>query len=262
MSDTSTPSGQPVELASQGRYYKSGSSRALLNTIRGEYEAMISDASAQNFPTVLDQVLRDLTSEVPAESFDKLLIGDKYHLLFHLRMISYPNGNEYGFNVTCPNCSHPSQIIVNLQEDVKIQHPPKDAEEPFEVSLPVSNRVAKMRLLRVFDEQEMIKFIRKARTERKLRGDPAYYFTIAKGLLFLDDEEMELDAAIEFVKQASGADTQAIRDALDDMDVGPQLDMDFTCESCHHFWFQRMPLDADFFRPGVAGRRRRSRPAI
>jgi hypothetical protein len=262
MSDTPTPSGQPVELASQGRYYKSGSSRAVLQHIRGEYEAMIADASPQNFPLVLDQVLRDLATDVPAESFDKLLIGDKYHLLFHLRVISYKGGSQYGFTVTCPNCDLPNDVSLDLMEDVTIQAPPEDAVEPFEVELPISGRVAKIRLLRVFDEEDMIKFVRKARREKKVRGDPAYYFTMARGLLSLDDEEMDFETASEFIRQAAGADTQEMRDAIDDNDVGPVLDMDFTCEGCRHYWYQRMPLDADFFRPGVARRRRRSRPAI
>jgi hypothetical protein len=262
MSDTPTPSGQPVELASQGRYYESGRSRAVLQTIRGEYEAMIADASPQTFPQILDQVLRDLTTEIPATSFDKLLIGDKYHLLFHLRTISYPNGNEYGFTVTCPNCSLPNDITLDLTKDVTVQSPPEDAVEPFEVELPACGRTAKIRLLRVFDEQEMIKFVRKARRRKDFRGDPAYYFTIAKGLLALDEEEMDFDHTAEFIRQAAGADTHALREAIDDNDVGPVLDMEFTCEECHNYWWQRMPLDADFFRPGMANRRRRSRPAI
>lgn len=262
MSDTPTPSGQPVELASQGRYYKSGSSRAVLRRIKGEYEAMLSDASAQNFPTILDQVLQDLITENPAESWGHLLIGDKYHLMFHLRMISYRDGKKYGCTVTCPNCAHPNAIDIDLENDVEIRTPPEDAVEPFEVHLPQCDRVAKMRLLRVFDEEEMIKFVRRERRRKKLRGDPAYFYTIAKGLLQIDDEVLELEEAVQWVKEADGDDTLAIRDALQDYDVGPELELDFVCEECSNYWYQRLPLDADFFRPGHARRRRNTRAKI
>lgn len=257
MSESPTTSGHPVELASKGLYYKSGSAQAVLRHIEGEQEAMLVDASAQTFPSVLDQVLRDLTSEVPVEGndFGKLLIGDKYHLMFHLRRISYGD-RSYGFHVTCPNCSHPMNMDVNLEKDVSVKHPPEGAEEPFEVQLPVSQRVAKMRLLRVADEQEMIAFVRKQRRKKTVKGDPAYYFTMVRGLLSLDDEEMDLDRAVQWAAKAAGGDTLAIRDAVDEHDVGPELEMEFTCEECKHFWYGRMPLDADFFRPGVAKRRR------
>lgn len=262
MSDTPTPSGQPVELASQGRYYKSGRSRAVLKRIKGEYEAMLSDASAQNFPTILDQVLRDLVTEHPAESWEKLLIGDKYHLMFHLRMVSYRDGHLYGSTVTCPNCSHPNAITIDLKEDVQVRTPPEGAKEPFEIQLPTCGRIVKMRLLRVFDEIEMIKFVRRERHRGKLRGDPAYFYTIARGILSIDDDELDLDAAVQWVKEADGDDTLEIRNVLDEYDVGPELELEFTCKSCSNFWYQRMPLDADFFRPGVARRRRNPRAKI
>lgn len=257
MSESPTSSGHPVELASKGQYYKSGSARAVLRHLLGEHEAMLADASAQNFHSILDQVLRDLTSEVPVEGndFDKLLIGDKYHLMFLLRGVSY-GPRPYGFVMTCPSCDHPMQVELDLEKDVTIKHPPAGAVEPFKVELPVSERVAHMRLLRVADEKEMVKFVRDQRRKKTVRGDPSYYYTMVKGLLSLDDQEMDMDEAVAWAAAASTQDTLAIRDAIDAHDVGPELEMEFTCEECHHFWYARMPLDADFFRPGVARRRR------
>lgn len=258
MSESPATSGHPVELASGGRYYQSGSARAVINHIRGEYEAMLADATAQNFPNIMDQILRDLVTELPVEQFDKLLIGDKYHLMFVLRMISYPQAqNKYTFTTTCPNCKSPNRVTIDLATDVEYKAPPEDAEEPFDVHLPLCGRTAKMRLLRVFDEVEMIKFIRRERQRKDLRGDPAYYFTMAQGMLQLDDDSIDFEEALAWAKAAAGADTLALRNAIDAHDVGPELRMEMSCDFCHNWFDQLMPLDADFFRPGAARRRGR-----
>ena len=267
MSDTPQASGSKgrvVELASLGRYYQSGSSQAVINHLTGEHEAMFADATGETFPTVMDRVLRETVIQVPVveNDFDKLLIGDKYHLMFAVRNISYPSGGEYGFTLTCPKCSSRNNITLDLEKDIIMRNPPEGAKEPFMVDLPVSGHTVGMRLLRVMDEVEMIKFVRKARQRQDLRGDPAYLYAMSKGMLTMDGEPIEFEQSFEFVRHAASADTLAIRDAMDEYDIGPELELDFTCERCGHYWFQRMPLDADFFRPGVAKRRRASRSKI
>ena len=259
---SNSPTGTPVELASKGVYYKSGRSQVNLDVIRGEYEAMLADATSQTFPRIATQVLTDLSSDLPVDSFEKLLIGDKYHLLFELRIRSYPDGSDYCFDVTCPSCSAPNRMTVDLKKDVVIKAVPADAIEPFLVDLPTAGVAVKLRLMRVEDEIDMHKWVRRERQKKTLRGDPAYYYAIARGILEIDDKEVTFDEAVSFVKTAAGADTLVLRDALDDHDVGPELDMEFTCDSCNHYWWQRLPMGADFFRPGLAKRRRASRAEI
>lgn len=257
MSSTQHPSGVPVKLSSQGRYYESGGSEVVLAPIRGEHEAMLADANPQSFHSISTQVLKDLTSELPVKDFKQLLIGDKYELLIKLRQISYPEdvANSYGFRLTCPSCKAPNDVELDLRKSIHYKNPPVDAKEPIAVPLPDCGKTAFIRLLRVMDEEEMAAYIRKERSRGKLRGDPAFYFAIAKGLLGLDDTEFDFDEAVEFVKGAGGSDTLALRDALEEFDPGPELEMDFTCTSCYHSWFQSMPLSGDFFRPGLAHRR-------
>jgi len=109
---------------------------------------------------------------------------------------------------------------------------------------------------------EMIKFVRRARNRNDFRGDPAYIYSMCRGMLTIDGVEVDLDQAFEFVRALPGADTLVLRDAIDDHDVGPELEIDFTCEKCGHYWFNKLPMDADFFRPGVAKRRRASRSTL
>lgn len=256
MSDSSAENGYPLELPSGGRYYKSGSSRVVLTHIKGEQEALLADANPQTFPEVADQVLQQLSSDLPVDDWGDLLIGDKYALMFRLRQISYP-GKAYSFDVTCPRCDFPNAIDIDIKTDVDMREGnPQATEEPFEVDLPVSGRMAKIRLMRVSDEREMTRFVRQERRKNPKKGDPGYLFSIARGLVMLDDEPIELDAAIEFVREAAGMDNMALKDCLDDHDVGPELDLDFTCQQCKSYWHQLMPLGADFFRPGAAKRRR------
>lgn len=254
MSDSPAANGYPLELPSGGRYYKSGSSRAVLTHIRGEQEALLADANPQTFPEVADQILQQLSSDLPVDDWGDLLIGDKYALMFHLREISYP-GKPYSFDLTCPHCAFPNAVNLDIKKDVEMREG-KPAAEPFEVDLPLTSHVARIRLMRVSDEREMTSFVRKERRENPGKGDPGYLYSMAKGIVTMDDQPMELDAAIQFVREASGMDNSALKDCLDDHDVGPELDLQFTCQQCKSYWHQLMPLGADFFRPGATKRRR------
>ncbi len=280
-STESAPASPQFVLASQGRYYKSGSGQATVRPVTGEHEAMLADADPKTFPEVLDAVIRECVVEIPVPDFDQLLVGDKYHMMFQIRAISYRKyGDDYKFTVTCPRCKEPNRVTKHLSEDVHIKHPPEDATEPFPVELPVCGRTARMRLLRVMDEIAMIKFVRrekaKARAAREsrsnsrtrpvgisaTRGDPAYLYAMAAGIDSLDGDLIDVDEAFHFVRKCAGDDTLAMRDALDDMDVGMELVQEYVCEECGEYWWGKLPIDADFFRPGSADRRRASFPAV
>lgn len=269
----SAPVSPIIELASQGKYYKSGSGQAELQPMDGEHESMIANSDAQTFPKILDTILKECTISKPVEDFNDLLIGDKYHLLFHLRMLSYRNyGNIHKFNVTCPNCKAKNVKEVDLS-NVIIKHPAVDACEPFKVYLPYCQRTAIMRLLRVKDEAKMIEFVRREKAKQQakapsaLRGDPAYIYAMAAGMLGLSsdsgaEEPIELDSAIQFIRKAKGDDTLELRNALDDHDVGPVLECEITCDACSNYWVNTLPLDGDFFRPGSTNRRNATFSAI
>lgn len=265
MSNTSTEyaSVSPIiELASQGKYYKSGSGQAEVVPLDGDHESMFAEADAQTFPQILDKVLRECTVKLPVEDFSKLLIGDKSHLMFHLRMVSYRKyGNIYKFQVTCPACKGVSPLSVDLLKDVVIQHPPENAVEPFDVFLPYCGKTVQMRLMRVQDEAEMVRFVRDEKAKKKakhpnaLPGDPAYIYAMAAGIVSIDGEPMDIGMAIQFVRKCKGEDTLALRDALDKYDVGPEFQRGVTCPDCGNHWYMRLPLDVDFFRPGSTDRR-------
>lgn len=255
MSDTPTQNGYPVDLPSGGRYYKSGSSRVVLTHIKGEQEALLADASPQTFPEVMDIVLQQCSSDLPVDDWADLLIGDKYAMIFYFRQVSYP-GVPYGFDVTCPGCDFPNAIDIDLKKDIDMRTGIEDSIEPFSVSLPMCGREATMRLMRVRDEREMTRFVRKERAKNPKKGDPGYLFSMAQGMVTLDDQPIDFDAAMEFVRGAAGMDTTALKDGIDDHDVGPELELEFTCQTCKRFWREMVPLGPDFFRPGSAKRRR------
>lgn len=254
MSESPATNGYPVDLPSGGRYYESGKSRAVLTHIRGEQEALLADANPQTFPEVTDQILQQVTDELPVDDWGDMLIGDKYALLFQLRQISYP-GKPYSFDVTCPRCSFHNAVDFDIKRDVDMREG-KNVPEPFVVDLPVSGTAVTLRLMRVNDEREMTRFVRKERRENPGQGDPGYLYSIARGIQAVDGEPVEFDVALKFVKEAAAMDNAELKDCLDDHDVGPELEVEFSCQSCKGYWHQMMPLGADFFRPGSAKRRR------
>lgn len=262
MGESSSIGGFPVDLPSGGRFYSSESARAVLQMIRGEQEALIADANPQTFPAILDQVLQTLAAEKPVDDWSELLIGDKYALMFYARQVSY--GNNYAFHLTCPNCKGVNHIQVDIREAVQMregvtltedQKASGEVSEPFNVSLPHSGKQIQFRLLRVADERKMVRFVRDYRKNFPGKGDPTYLFTLAQGLVSVDGQPTDFTTALSFVQNAVSLDTVAMRDALDENDVGPELELDFTCQLCQFYFYQMLPLDVDFFRPGSARRR-------
>lgn len=185
-----------------------------------------------------------------------LVLPDRLFLLIQIRGLSY--GNAYSFQHKCEQCSVQARHDKNLLDDFPYTEATEEYQEPYNITLPHSGKKLGLRLLRGFDEAALAKHV--AMVQQKVgvqSGDPAYTLRLAKHIETVDDEQPESRFAIQtMVDNLEGPDSLALRDAIDDMNFGYDLQIDVECPSCGFFHDEvTLPFGAEFFRP----RRKRSR---
>ena len=187
----------------------------------------------------------------------KLILGDRLYLLLQLRSITY--GRQYDYSYQCDNCKKKSYDLVDL-DSLQIKAP-KDVEDPskFDIKLPILGNTVSMRLLTGEDEEKVQRYV--SQVAAKSRGqstDTEYIYRLARRIDAIDGGAVGIREAMEFVEKLKGADSLAIRDAIVDNDIGPDIEVSPTCKNCG---FENdpfvLPLDVEFFRPRKRGTKSR-----
>ena len=126
--------------------------------------------------------------------------------------------------------------------------------EPFEVNLPASGKKVALKLLRVADEREILRYAKRSSFGVE-DGDPGYIYRIARHIVSIDGEELPIDQVLNFCEELIGKDSTAIQIELEKHDCGLDLTMHHSCNMCGSEFDEVLPLTAEFFRPGIHSRR-------
>jgi hypothetical protein len=183
----------------------------------------------------------------------KLVLGDRLFILLQLRSITY--GRQYDYSYQCDSCRKKAFGVADL--DSLVIKEPKDVEDPskFEVKLPLLKNELVLRLLTGEDEEKIQRYV--TQVTAKSRGqasDTEYIYRLARRIDTINGETVGIREAMEFVENLKGADSLAIRDAMVDNDIGPDIDV---TPACNHCGFEddsfTLPLEVEFFRPRKRG---------
>lgn len=230
-----------------------------MSAIRGEDEELIAGAGegAAAIPVLRDK-LEQLT-DFHGLPYGELLFSDWLALLFHFFAFSY--GQEMAFRPSCPSCKQqpPAPIIKTLEELKCLVY--DDAEgfnkettrEPFtSPPLPPYDDVINFRLLRVKDQIAAEDFLRKSREVGK-RGEVVRTFATAKHIVGINGEEVSFFEALDYVRRGgTGATNLALRQAINEVTPGFDMNMPFVCPLCGFTYNLHLPEDGSFFRDAHA----------
>ena len=192
------------------------------------------------------------TDAVPLED---MLVADDMYLLLELRSMTY--GPDYRFNLICSRCQSSSVYNITLPEGLRLRILTVADKEPFDVDLPVSKKKLSLRLLRVKDEQEIQRSVKRQssfsanQNQESVGGGADYIHRLAKHIVAIDDEEVEMPQAMKFVESMLGRDSLAMRRKIEECDCGVELVIETFCQQCSSPIEQLMPFTAEFFRPSV-----------
>jgi rRNA maturation protein Nop10 len=199
--------------------------------------------------SVLDGILSACLSLPVGFKPSDLLVSDRFFAMLILRSVSY--GEDYTFKVQCEDCDSKFKHTVRIPGDFDVKVLSEGVTEPFLVELPHSKKVVSFRLLRGTDELSIQKHTdREFQQNKKVEGDPAYIFRLAKHIVAIDDEEVkDIRKAMTFVESLIGKDSVAFRNAIDEVDFGIDTTLKFECPRCGEENETVMPLNSEFFRP-------------
>jgi len=189
-------------------------------------------------------------SPVPHE---KLILGDRLFLLLQLRVVSY--GEMYSYPFRCSDCGAKVYVEVNLDE-IPINYADESGEYPFRVELPIKKDVLELRLLTGKDEENVSRYGKSLTSKAKGPGGNSaargaeHVFRLARRVSTINGEIPTIKEAMVYMEALKGMDTIAVRDAIAEYNVGPDMNLEPECSSCGYANGPFvLPFDVEFFRP-------------
>lgn len=255
-----------VVLPSKGRLYGDllPDGRVIVTPFSTKEEKLLATSGGKSAEQLLDYFIRGCVLTASGEKWpsnippNKMLIVDRLYLLMMIRSVSY--GRLYYYEFRCEDCGKRSQGQFDIW-DRPVEAIPDDFEEPFEVDLPMSGHTLGLRLYRGVDEVAIGKFLKQRnRQVRKAGGagneDDDYQYRLARHIVTIDENEVDLNAALTLVEEELRApDTLEMKNALDDAAFGMDISVEPDCTHCNYpNGPMEVPMTGEFFRP----RRRRS----
>ena len=179
---------------------------------------------------------------------DDLISGDRNALLVSLRITGY--GADYDVEVDCPECGTRSKQTFDLST-LRIKRleidPVSQGENLFEVQLPVTKKVVRVKFLTGKDEREMM-----VTAERKkkagLNTDTSVTDRLMQSIISVDGITDKNKLGF-FVKNIPARDSLVLRRFLDNYEPGVDMKSWMTCPSCHEQSEVGLPMGASFFWP-------------
>jgi hypothetical protein len=183
----------------------------------------------------------------PGIKAQELLSIDRAFLLVQLRILSY--GSNYVFKAPCPACGVTTRFEQELNA-LGVTMADDDFSEPLEIMLPVLEEPVWLRYLRGSDE-ETISAEAKRITARSTpgAGDAAYLLRLSRYIHHtLEVDEKDFIGKQVFVQGLTSLDSLAIRQAIEDSEIGLNMNIFVTC-GCGQESEMTLPFSEEFFRP-------------
>jgi len=241
-----------VELPSKGRYPTGhplcGQTQIEIRYMTARDEDLLTSRSLLKKGVAINRLIQNLIVDKTIDG-NSLYIGDRNAIIVYARASAY--GAKYKTKITCPSCSHVSKITFDLSQykeydgsewdDLNIT---SEGDGTFDVTLPNSKVVAKIRPLLGYDEAQMIKEMKRDKNgEDGLVTKQMHKFCLAFNGY---DDRKTLDYCIN---NFTALDSRYLRTAFAAISPDLQIKDLFECPECDHEEEMSVPFGADFFWP-------------
>lgn len=215
----------------------------------GQIKRLLTYENETNY-VIQEQALDDLIiSSVLSENFniDDLYIYDRMFLLMELRKKT--KGEVLEFEVTCPECKSQSLNRVNLDA---LNYKELDNEENHIVDLGNEIKVHLRHVKRGHQKEEIRKnFFPKGMTDNQ----KAYTFQVLFHACAIDkvetpkgiDENINMKDKIYLIENIPMQQMEMIRDEIDNMSFGWELENKISCVHCKYENVEPIPIQNHFF---------------
>jgi hypothetical protein len=241
-----------VDLPSEGKYYKEGStlfgrSQIEIKYMTAKEEDILTSTSLAKKGLTLDRLLKSIIMD-KAINTSELLVGDRNALILAARITGY--GPEYGADIRCTECGNHYEAEIDLNN---IGH--KDVQDPSGVSvrdgigyltLPVANIEVGVKPITVQDEQRA----EQISSKRQKHGLESTILTDLLRTIIVSAAGVEDRTEVSnLIDVLPARDSRAIRSAYKKIVPDVDFSCEVTCPSCGKEEVREVPIDAGFFWP-------------
>jgi len=196
---------------------------------------------------------------------DDLLVTDRLAILISLRLVTFDG--KYSFKWKCDECGASNTENTDIKESLNEITPEKIAEkqlrdglitedeaksfvlaEPIKVTLRDAGKTVGVRFMRGKDEEQQIKFARKARASKNTADDPLV-FRLGLQIVQLEGEKLSGREKDAFIRSLTMRDIREIEIAIEKHETGIDMGMMVDCRACGATNEKDLPINAEFFRP-------------
>lgn len=240
---------ETIDLPSGGVFYPDGQSQITVKQLTTDEEDILTSESLIRAETVLDVLLDSsiINSDLNSEN---MIIGDKTFVLLYLRKEGY--GDEYDVKMSCPECSESFKNTVLLSNLVAKKLTVKPgADGLFSVKLPKTSWDVKFRMFTGKDEAFLVK---KLKVQKKSKTGQSYSKGLTERYLLqimsINGKTDKLDIQTA-VSRMPISDSLFLREFINEVSPGVNMEHDFTCTKCGHTYVEDVPIRANLFWPNA-----------
>jgi hypothetical protein len=241
-----------VDLPSKGRYPTghplSGQSQIEIRYMTARDEDVLTSRSLLKKGIAIDRLISNLIVDKTIDC-KSLYIGDRNAIIVYARASAY--GAKYKTKITCPGCSHVSSTTFSLsdyEEYDGTEWGELDIEDggdgTFNVTLPSSKVIAKVRPLLGYDEAKMIQEMKKD----KKGNDGLVTKQMHKFCISFNGYDNQ-ETVNYCINNFTALDSRYLRSAFGAISPDLQIKDNFDCPECDHEEEMTVPFGADFFWP-------------
>ena len=244
-----------VELPSKGEFYPDTHPLYKQDTIEIRYmtakdEDILTSRTLLKKGVAIDRLLENVIVNKNIKVED-LLIGDKNAIIIATRASGY--GSNYEATITCPQCesknrlvfdlSNPKMVKSELHEGLNVS---SNSDGTYDVKLPLSKYIVRVRLLTGSDETYLSNHISNA-NEKDKSAD--IYTTQFKRIITSVEGHTEKQVIDSFAENMPAVDSRHIRLVNTLITPNVEIKQTLNCNNCSYSEEVEVPFGTDFFWP-------------
>jgi len=202
-----------------------------IRTLKGRDEKLIAEISTDNFDKKVNLLLGSVLKGIEPP---KLTIGDRLYLILWETINSY--GKDFPLESECEHCWQKSTYSVDLSKLNNVELP-DTYKQPYELKLPDSGTLVKLRLLTVDD-------VLKVGEIDKL-GQNVWLYRYALSIV----NDKGIWDRVEFLENLSVRDVAVIRAFHEKFTHGPKLETTYECPKCGGTGVMPVPFRLEMLLP-------------
>lgn len=203
---------------------------------------LLSSMNEKNFDKVINEVL---TRTVRGIDINKILVADKYYLIFWLRANTYKD-SSYTMKFHCSKCESESEYNFTL-DCLDINYLSDSVDFSRELTLPLCKSKVMFKLPNLGDEEKLEQF--KNSFSKSMRDMDPEVLAVANVLTKVDGEELSLYQKYEFLVNLFPGDYAYVESYIESFDIGIAHEMEVKCNKCGGTSPMGISFHKEFFIP-------------